>query len=82
MTVSATLSDGRTDNYMRFGDAYVKHHDGTLDVLRSGAKQPHRYGSASGPTSKVTKRGSRTVSGVNQHHWAEPNSGRRRQWLA
>ena len=44
MTVSVTLSDGRTDNYMRFGDAYVKHHDGTLDVLRSGAKQPHRYG--------------------------------------
>jgi len=43
MTVSVTLSDGRTDNYMRFGDAYVKHHDGTLDVLRTGAKQPHRY---------------------------------------
>jgi hypothetical protein len=40
MTVKVTLRNGGTDNYMRFGDAYVKHHDGTLDVVRTGAKRP------------------------------------------
>ena len=34
MTVTVTLQDGATDKYMRFGDAYVKHNDGTLDVVR------------------------------------------------
>ena len=43
MTVTVTLRDGATDKYMRFGDVYVKHHDGTLDVVRSGAKQPYSY---------------------------------------
>ena len=43
MTVTVTLQDGATDKYMRFGDAYVKHNDGTLDVVRCGAKQPHSY---------------------------------------
>ena len=28
---------------MRLGDAYVKHSDGTLDVIHGGAKQSHRY---------------------------------------
>ena len=28
---------------MRFGDAYIKHDDGTLDVIRGGAKQPFSY---------------------------------------
>jgi hypothetical protein len=32
MTVTVTLRDGGADKYMRFGDAYVKHNDGTLDV--------------------------------------------------
>jgi hypothetical protein len=45
MTVTVTLSDGGTDEYMRFGDAYVKHNDGTLDVTRGGAKQSHSYAS-------------------------------------
>ena len=45
MTVTVKLPDGRTDKYMRFGDTYVKHHDGRLDVIRSGAKQPYRYAS-------------------------------------
>ena len=39
MTVTVTLPDGVTDKYMRFGDAYVKHDDGRLDVVRGGAKQ-------------------------------------------
>jgi hypothetical protein len=43
MTVTVTLRDGDTDKYMRFGDAYVKHNDGTLDVLRTGAKRPYSY---------------------------------------
>jgi hypothetical protein len=30
---------------MRFGDVYVRHGDGTLDVIRGGATQPHHYAS-------------------------------------
>jgi hypothetical protein len=51
MTVHVTLPDGETDEYMRFGDAYVKHGDGTLDVLRVGAKASYSY--ASGEWSDV-----------------------------
>ena len=29
MTVTVTLHDGDTDKYMRFGDTYIKHNDGT-----------------------------------------------------
>jgi hypothetical protein len=43
MTVTVTLPDGATDKYMRFGDAFVKHNDGTLDVIRGGAKRPYSY---------------------------------------
>ena len=45
MTVTVTLPDGATDKYMRFGDVYVKHDDGTLDVIRGGARQPDSYAS-------------------------------------
>jgi hypothetical protein len=43
MTVQVTLPGGATDEYMRFGDSYIKHSDGTLDVLRVGAKTAHNY---------------------------------------
>ncbi len=43
MTVTVTLKDGATDSYGRSGDAYIKHNDGTLDVIRFGAKQPYSY---------------------------------------
>ncbi|BBY44120.1 hypothetical protein A5765_02170 [Mycolicibacterium celeriflavum] len=43
MTVTVTLPDGATDKYMRFGDAYIKHGDGTLDVVRGGAKHARTY---------------------------------------
>jgi hypothetical protein len=43
MTVTVTLRGGGTDNYTRFHDAYVKHNDGTLDVVRGGAKRPYSY---------------------------------------
>ena len=62
MTVTVTLPDGGTDKYMRFGDVYVEHNDGTLDVLRGGAKR--RYGYASdewtdvdGDQKRSTRRG-------------------------
>jgi hypothetical protein len=43
MTVSVTLPDGRTEDYMRFGDAYIKQQDGTLDIMRAGARNPFSY---------------------------------------
>ncbi|WP_194163684.1 hypothetical protein [Mycolicibacterium sp. P1-5] len=43
MTVTVTLADGGIDKYMRFGDSYIKHNDGSLDVTRGGAKDAHRY---------------------------------------
>ena len=43
MTVIVTLPDGATDKYMRFGDAYVENRNGTLQVIRTGVKQPRRY---------------------------------------
>ena len=41
MTVTATLREGASDKYMRFGDVYVEHNDAALDVFRGGAKQAH-----------------------------------------
>jgi hypothetical protein len=43
MTVTVTLVDGGTDKYVRFGDGYIEHKDGTLDVTRGGAKHAYRY---------------------------------------
>jgi hypothetical protein len=45
MTVTVKLPDGGTDEYLRFGDAYVRHNDGRLDVVRTGSKVPHTYAS-------------------------------------
>ncbi|OJZ75518.1 hypothetical protein BRW65_02895 [Mycobacterium paraffinicum] len=44
MTVTVTLPGGGSDKYMRFGDAYVEHNDGRLEVFRCGAKQTYSYG--------------------------------------
>jgi hypothetical protein len=52
MTVEVTLPNGDVDEYMRFGDVFVKHHDGTLDVVRRGARVPLNY--AAGQWSRVT----------------------------
>jgi hypothetical protein len=43
MTVSVTCADRTVDEYLRYGDVYFKHHDGSLDVIRSGAKKPVNY---------------------------------------
>ena len=61
MTVKVTLRSGDHDNYMRFGDAYIRHHDGTLDVVRTGAKRPFSYASGEwtdveGDQKRFTKR--------------------------
>ena len=42
-TVTVTLRDGDTDEYMRYGDTYAEPNDGTLDIVRDGAKHPHSY---------------------------------------
>lgn len=64
MTVKVTLLDGRLDEYMRYGDAYIKHQDGSLDVFRSGAKLPYSYAAGDwsdveGDEKKWSKRGFR-----------------------
>jgi hypothetical protein len=43
MTVTVTLEGGDTDQYMRYGDTYIKHNDGTLDVRRDDANKPYSY---------------------------------------
>lgn len=43
MTVKVMLPSGGVDEYMRFGDAYAEHADGSLDVIRTGAKKPYSY---------------------------------------
>ena len=55
MTVTVTLRDGDTDEYMRYGDTYTKHDDGTLDVVRDGAEQSYSYAPGCGPTCRATK---------------------------
>jgi len=60
MTVTVTLPGGGTDPYMRFGDAYVRHNDGTLDVIRGGAKRPYTSGEwtdVEGDQKKFNRRG-------------------------
>ena len=43
MTVTVTLPDGNVNEYMRFGDSYVEHADGTLNVHRTGANEAYVY---------------------------------------
>ncbi len=43
MTVSIGRGDGGVDEYMRFGDAYIKNGDGTLDVVRTGTSHVVSY---------------------------------------
>jgi hypothetical protein len=52
MTVVITLTGGGTVRYSRYGDAYVKCNDGTLDVFRGGAKRSQNY--AAGQWAGVT----------------------------
>ncbi|HKV20948.1 MAG TPA: hypothetical protein VJR50_18080 [Mycobacterium sp.] len=45
MTVTVRLNGGGSVKYMRFGDAYVRRNDGTLDVFRGGVRQSQSYAS-------------------------------------
>ena len=43
MTVTVTLRDGATDNYMRFGDAYVQAQQRDARRIRCAPNIPHSY---------------------------------------
>lgn len=43
MTVQVTRNDGVTDEFSRFGDRYIKHTDGSLEVVRAGTMQAATY---------------------------------------
>lgn len=43
MTVKVTLPGGGRDDYMRGGDVYFEHKDGTLEVFRVGVEQAYSY---------------------------------------
>jgi hypothetical protein len=66
MTVTVTLPDGGTDEYMRSGDTYVEHGDGTLDVIRVGAKESHGY--RSGEWAEVT---GDQPKGIKRRFWSK-----------
>lgn len=62
ITVNVTLPGGGSDKYMRFGDVYVKHNDGALEVFRCGAKQTYSYASGEwmdveGDRKRIKRRG-------------------------
>ncbi|EJZ08008.1 hypothetical protein [Mycolicibacterium vaccae] len=43
MTVHVTRDDGVTDDFARFGDRYIRHTDGSLEVIRAGTMQAKTY---------------------------------------
>jgi hypothetical protein len=43
MTVTVNLPGGGSDKYMRYGDVYVEHGDGALEIIRTGRNRPYRY---------------------------------------
>lgn len=43
MTVQVRRNDGVTDEFGRFGDRYIKHIDGSLEVVRAGTMQASTY---------------------------------------
>ena len=64
MTVTVTLPGGEIDEYLRFGDTYVQHGNGTLDVVRTGAKKPFTYGSG-----EWTEVNSAPCKGIKRRFW-------------
>lgn len=43
MTVQVTRKDGVVQDFARFADRYIKHVDGSLEVIRGGTAPPARY---------------------------------------
>jgi hypothetical protein len=50
MSVTVTLSGGGTNQFMLAGDTYVELDDGSLDVNRSGERDPWNYARGSWST--------------------------------
>lgn len=44
MTVNVTRNNGLTDVFARSADHYIKHTDGSLEVVRGGTAPPKMYG--------------------------------------
>ncbi|GCA96705.1 MULTISPECIES: hypothetical protein [Mycolicibacterium] len=47
MTVHVTRDGGAVDEFARFADRYIKHTDGSLEIVRSGSAQTNKYGAGS-----------------------------------
>lgn len=43
MTVSVRLGNGMTDEFTRSDDHFIKHSDGSLEVIRAGTAPPQSY---------------------------------------
>lgn len=43
MTVSVWLDNGMTDEFTRFDDHFIKHSDGSLEVIRAGTAPSQSY---------------------------------------
>jgi hypothetical protein len=43
MTVHVTRDGGAIDEFARFADRYIKHTDGSLEIVRSGSAQTNKY---------------------------------------
>ncbi|BBX83701.1 hypothetical protein [Mycolicibacterium aubagnense] len=44
MTVHVTRDGGAIDEFDRFADRYIKHTDGSLEIVRLGSAQTNKYG--------------------------------------
>jgi hypothetical protein len=44
MTVHVTRDCGAIDEFARFADRYIKHTDGSLEIVRAGSVQTNSYG--------------------------------------
>ena len=43
MTVSVLIDNGVTDEFTGFDDHFIKHSDGSLEVVRAGTAPPQSY---------------------------------------
>ena len=43
MTVRVTRDGGAIDEFARFADRYIKHPNGSLEIVRSGSEQTKNY---------------------------------------
>lgn len=67
MTVHVTCKDGAVDDFMRFADSYVKHPDGSLEVVRAGTAKSSKY--SAGQWLQVSGDEQRVGPGRLMHSW-------------